>query len=395
MVTFTVPVKLIAAPLTQVAGVCNKRPSNPADLTKNVKLDVTKDALSLTGRDGDVQLTATLPFTKDNGASCEQEGTFLVDALKLSSFIKTLSPAETITFTLRDDNDNRLAITTSTGTSDFVLQAAVLKDGETFPAFTDTEGAKPVSFAIEEHKLRYILDKSAFCVSVENYREYLKGVRFEATGNELKVYALDGHRMAALETVLATAVDGESGEAKFLTTLRGTTELLKLLSNTRKEPITLTVGNSVLTTQVGMYALSMRLLVVKYPNVAAVLPKQVTEVSIPASELKDAVNRVALFSDKRLSRVSLSFENNQLTLQAQNSDRETARAVIDNIDFAPSKPVEVNLNADYVKAFLQNIATPEVVFGITPENNNTQIAERNQWADIGVRLRYVVSHIMV
>ncbi len=395
MVTFTVPVKLIAAPLTQVAGVCNKRPSNPADLTSNVKLDVTKDALSLTGRDGDVQLTATLPFTNDNGASCEQEGTFLVDALKLSSFIKTLSPAETITFSLRDDDDNRLAITTSTGTSDFVLQAAVLKEGVTFPPFSDSEDAKPVSFAIEERKLRYILDKSIFCVSVENYRDYLKGLRFEAVGNELTVYALDGHRMAALETTLAKAVDGENNEAKFLTTLRGTTELHKLLSNSRKEPITLTVGHNVLTTQVGMYALSMRLLTVKYPNVAAVLPKQVSEVRVPTAELKDAVNRVALFSDKRLSKVALTFAHNQLTLQAQNSDRETARAVIDCLDFAPSKPVEVNLNADYVKAFLQNIATPEVVFGLTPENNNTQIAERNQWADIGVRLRYVVSHIMI
>lgn len=394
MVTFTVPVKLIAAPLTQVAGVCNKRPSNPADLTSNVKLDVTKDALSLTGRDGDVQLTATLPFTKDNGASCEQEGTFLVDAAKLSSFIKALSPAETITFSLPDD-DTRLAITTNSGSSDFVLQAAVLKEGVTFPPFSDSEDAKPVSFALEEHKLRYILDKSVFCVSVENYRDYLKGLRFEAVGNELTVYALDGHRMAALETVLAKAVDGESGEAKFLTTLRGTTELHKLLSNSRKEPITLTVGHNVLTTQVGMYALSMRLLTVKYPNVAAVLPKQVSEVRVPTAELKDAVNRVALFSDKRLSKVALTFAHNQLTLQAQNSDRETARAVIDYLDFAPSKPVEVNLNADYVKAFLQNIATPEVVFGLTPENNNTQIAERNQWADIGVRLRYVVSHIMI
>ena len=394
MVTFTVPVKLIAAPLTQVAGVCNKRPSNPADLTSNIKLDVTKDALSLTGRDGDVQLTATLPFTKDNGASCEQEGSFLVDAVKLSTFIKALSPAETITFSLPDD-DTRLAITTNTGSSDFKLQTVVLKDGLTFPPFTDSEDVKPVSFAIEEHKLRYILDKSIFCVSVENYRDYLKGVRFEANGNELKVYALDGHRMAALETTLAKAVDGENNEAKFLTTLRGTTELHKLLSNSRKEPITLTVGHNVLTTQVGMYALSMRLLTVKYPNVAAVLPKQVSEARVPTAELKDAVNRVALFSDKRLSKVALTFAHNQLTLQAQNSDRETARAVIDYLDFAPSKPVEVNLNADYVKAFLQNIATPEVVFGLTPENNNTQIAEHNQWADIGVRLRYVVSHIMI
>lgn len=394
MVTFTVPVKLIAAPLTQVAGVCNKRPSNPADLTSNVKLDVTKNALSLTGRDGDVQLTATLPFTKDNGASCEQEGSFLVDAVKLSTFIKALSPAETITFSLPDD-DTRLAITTNTGSSDFKLQTVVLKDGLTFPPFTDSEDVKPVSFAIEEHKLRYILDKSIFCVSVENYRDYLKGVRFEANGNELKVYALDGHRMAALETTLAKAVDGENNEAKFLTTLRGTTELHKLLSNSRKEPITLTVGHNVLTTQVGMYALSMRLLTVKYPNVAAVLPKQVSEARVPTAELKDAVNRVALFSDKRLSKVALTFAHNQLTLQAQNSDRETARAVIDYLDFAPSKPVEVNLNADYVKAFLQNIATPEVVFGLTPENNNTQIAEHNQWADIGVRLRYVVSHIMI
>ena len=394
MVTFTTPVKLIAAPLTQVASVCNKRPSNSNDLTSNIKLDVTKDALSLTGRDGDVQLTATLPFTKDNGASCEHEGSFLVDAVKLSTFIKALSPAETITFSLPDD-DTRLAITTNTGSSDFKLQTVVLKDGLTFPPFTDSEDVKPVSFAIEEHKLRYILDKSIFCVSVENYRDYLKGVRFEANGNELKVYALDGHRMAALETTLAKAVEGENNEAKFLTTLRGTTELLKLLSNTRKEPITLTVGKMVLTTQVGMYALSMRLLIVKYPNVAVVLPKQVSEVHVPTAELKDAVNRVALFSDKRLNKVTLTFEHNQLKLSAQNSDRETAQAVIDGLDFDPPAPMEDNLNADYVKSFLQAVNTPEVAFGFAPPYNNTQITEQNQWADIGVRLRYVVSHIMV
>ncbi len=385
---FTVPVQSIINPLVQVASICAKNTSNPDDLTKFLLVDVKHTALTLTGTDNSVQMQAVVPLSEN---SCDSEGTFLIGSDRIAAFVKSLNMADDVSFDL-DEEEEMLAVVS--GKSDFKIRVRLMAADTVFPVFKEEEGApEPQQFLIEESKLRYMLDKSVFCVSHENYRDYLKGVRFEITGDELVLYALDGHRMAALETKLPAAVENE---IKFLMTLRGVTELQKLLSNSSKEQLKFTVSDKFISTQIGFYTISNRLLTCKYPNVAAVLPKMCSpELHVPLEELKNDVRRVSLFSNKRLNHINLTFTYNKLQLFSQNSDHEIGRAVID-IDYPEQDGYrEINLNAEYLKDFLNAIDTSDVVFGFSPPYQNTLIRQRDEWNENGVRVRYVVSHIMV
>ena len=315
-----------------------------------------------------------------------------MQASKANDFFKVLGSGDDVCIELNAENEQ---INIASGSARFSLRVRLLQDEASFPTFENDESAQEEAsnFSIEEKKLRFMIDKSLFCVSRENFREYLKGVRFELKDNDMAVFALDGHRMAAIETTLANPV---SKEMQFSMTLRGVTELQKLLIASSDTMLDISVTDSIISTSVGVFTISNRLLKCKYPNVRGVLPRQCEpEVRVELSNLKTYVNRVALFSNKRFNHINLTFEYNSLGIHSQNSDHEIGSAHIP-IDF-PEQDAhrEVNLNSDYLKEFLGAIETDNVVFGFSPPYNNTMIRPDEEINEMGVRVRYVVSHIVV
>ena len=179
-------------------------------------------------------------------------------------------------------------------------------------------------------------------------------------------------------------------------TFRGVAELQKLLSTSPEHILTMSVTNRFVSTKVGCYTLTNQLLNTKYPNVRSVIPKDCyPEIAVSLADLKTYVRRVSLFSNKRMNHINLTFTQNKLDLFSQNSEHEVGKASLE-IDFPdPEGFREINLNADYLKDFLQAIDTTEVVFGFAPPYQNTLLRPREEVNEMGVRLRYVVSHIMV
>ncbi|HIV54648.1 MAG TPA: DNA polymerase III subunit beta [Candidatus Anaerobiospirillum stercoravium] len=384
---FTVPVQTIIDPITRVADICVSNSSNPDDLAQFLMLDVKKDAITMTGTDGAVQLKAVIPLPE---GACESEGSFLMMADRASDFFKVLGSNDDVSLELKPDDD---LLQIFSAQNDYSMRVRPVPEDNSFPLFALEEEEAPKFIEIEENKLRYMLDKAVFCVSRDNYRDYLKGVRFEIENTELSIFALDGHRMAAVQTQLENPPEGE---VKFLMTLRGVTELQKLLSNNQDTKIKLAVTENFIYTQINCYTIVNRLLKCKYPNVRGVLPKDCApELHIPLEELKLNVKRVALFSNKRLNLVNFTFTHNLLTLNTQNSEHETGKAIIP-IDYPDETGHrESNLNYDYVREILNATDTDEVVFCFAPPYSNTQIRPKDEVNEMGVRIRYVVSHIMV
>ncbi len=383
---FTVPVQAIIGPVVQVANICTSNPSNPDDLAQYMLMEVKKDALTLTGTDNTVQLQAVIPLAE----GVESEGSCLITASRASEFFKTLGTEDDVTLELMDDEET---LTILSDQAKYSLRVRLLPEDNAFPLFAIEEDGTPSSFVIEERKLRYMLDKSMFCVSHENYRDYLKGVRFEVDGDSFAIFALDGHRMAALDAHLPEPAEMPIA---FSMTLRGVSELQKLLSTDPDLKLKLDVTDKFVSTHIGVYTISNRLLKCKYPNVRGVLPKNCSpELSVDLATLKTHVKRVALFSNKRLNHINLTFTENKLDLFSQNSEHEIGSAHI-AIDYPdPEGHREINLNADYLKDFLNAIDTTEVVFGFAPPYQNTLIRPRDNGNDMDVTVKYVVSHIMV
>lgn len=383
---FTAPVDAIVGPLQQVAGISVSNANNPDDLSPFVLVEVTKESVVFTGTDGAVQLQAVLPLSE---GACESEGKFMIEARKFSEFFKILKDKD-VTIELAEDDES---ISICSEQSNYILRVKLLKDDETFPLFAMQEDGEIKHFSIEGFKLRYMFEKSIFCVSHDNYREYLKGVRLEIKDMQLCLFALDGHRMAALETTLPEPSDCEMTP---IMSFRGVSELQKLLPTNTKDMVVFDVSPRFISTKIGCFTLTNQLLNTKYPNVRSVIPHDcMPEICVPLDELKQRVKVVSLFSNKRMNHINLTFDENKLMLFSQNSDHEIGKSEI-NIDF-PEKDDkrEINLNADYLKDFLNALEGKEVVFGFAPPYQNTLLRPKDEYNEHGIRIRYVVSHIMV
>lgn len=383
---FTVPVQTILSPIIQVANICTSNSPNPDELSQYLLFDVKKDQIKLLGTDNTVQLEAVIPLPAD---ACQEEGVFIIKANRVSDFFKCLGTNDDITVEWHEGDD---CLTVNSDHGSYSLQVRPAPEKNAFPVFSMAEEDAPKTFEIEEFKLRYMIEKTVFCVSRDNYRDYLKGIRFEVQNDDLSVFALDGHRMAVAETKLENP---PVESFAFLMTLRGVTELMKLLSSSSKLKLNISATDNYISTKVNCFTITNRLLKCKYPNVRGVLPKDLDpEVSVNLEQLKTYVKRISLFSNKRLNMINLTFTNNNLALYSQNSEHEVGKADIE-INYPTELRREANLNCDFVKEFLNAIDTEDVIFGFAPPYNNTMLRPRYETNEDGLRLRYVVSHIMV
>lgn len=384
---FTVPVQAVLTPIMQVCSICNSVGVNTEDLSPYMLVEVKPNSLTLVGTDNNVQLMAQVPLP-DN--ACESEGSFLINASKAREFFKNLGESDDVSMTLDEEQENLNIVSANGNYTIRVRKIADLK----FPLFeTEKELPEATSICMEEHKLRYMIDKSIFCVSHENFRDYLRGVRFDASKDDFAIFALDGHRMAVLETKL---LEPCSKDISVSLTLRGANELNKLLSTTPDRRLELKITSSFAIAQVGIYTLSSRLLKCNYPNVRAVLPRQLqSEVSVDLAQLKTYVKRVSGFSNKRLNNINFSFTKGKLSIFAQNLEREIGSAELESDYQLDGEARQVNLNADFMKEFLNAIDTPQVVFGFSPPYANTLLRPSGESNELGIQIRYVVSHIVV
>lgn len=383
---FKAPVSVLYDVMNRVADICAKNTTNQDDLSKYVLMELTKGSLTVTGTDNNVQLSATIPL--DEG-SCEQEGTILFLASKAKEFFKGVDKNSELSFSL-DDSQELLNVTN--GAVNSVIRVRKLGGDLQFPSFQSPEDGSYKSFTLASNVLKRLIEKSSFCVSTENFRDYLKGLRMEVEDNLISVFALDGHRMAALDAELKESCPEP---IKFLMTLRGVQELSKLLK-LAGEDITIDTTDEFMRTSIGIYTMYNRLLKCKYPNVRNVIPAKCSPViGVNCKELDSLVSRVAMFSNKRLNHVQLLFTTNNLHLMSQNSDSESGKADMFIEYSEPDFRMEINLNARFLRDFLRVIDTEQVFFGFAPPYSNTVIRPASERDEFGVRISYVVSHILV
>lgn len=389
---FSVKVKAIASQIAYISNICNPvNPNNPDDLTQYIFFKVFKDHIDIAGTNYQVQLSTKINLEQ----AADTEGSFLFLSVKAREFFKNLNPEDTVTFEL---DDSQPILKLSVPNNEFSLRIRRLGIQEEFPLFNVEQAGAQQSIVVEQRVLKHMLDKSIFCVAPANasYKEYLQGVRFEANGDNLSVLAIDGHRLAVMDAKLANPVAEPVAQSLVI---RGVNELNKLLINEKGQTVELKFNSAYFDADVNGFQLRANLLKCKYPNVRAVLPSSLDhEVCVDTALFKESVYRVALCSNKRLNSINLTFKDNALRFYAENNEHETAMASV-GISFNAESAIETNLNADFLKAFVNAIDTPQLKLGLFNPYSTTLIMPRYQndseYSELGVKARYLVSHIIV
>ena len=374
---FSITLSSISKQLSEVASIACSAP-NKEDITQNILINVTGNELTFKATNYNIELQTKIPVM-----DVVSEGETTVNAVKLKDTLANLDINSDVVFELANE---KLIISNSSVS--FEIRARSSKD---FPSFEIDNIVQ--SIVLKQKQLKNIIDSSSFCVSNEDFRDYLKGVRFELNGTKLEIFTSDGHRMAILETNLDNQ---EPTIAPFgaILTKRCATQLSKILDDNGESEVTLSFTKNAVLTTCNNYSLVSKQIICGYPNVRTVIPRTIdTQLSIPRESFSNLIKQVSVLSSKRINGVTFNFGNGKVDLRCENSEHEVATASLDLPD--AQTPIEISLNSQYVREVLNVLKSENVLFCFSQPMAQVMIKPNTEENEFGIKSSYIISKVAV
>ena len=374
---FSITLSSISKQLSEVASIACSAP-NKEDITQNILINVTGNELTFKATNYNIELQTKIPVM-----DVVSEGETTVNAVKLKDTLANLDINSDVVFELANE---KLIISNSSVS--FEIRARSSKD---FPSFEIDNIVQ--SIVLKQKQLKNIIDSSSFCVSNEDFRDYLKGVRFELNGTKLEIFTSDGHRMAILETNLDNQ---EPTIAPFgaILTKRCATQLSKILDDHGESEVTLSFTKNAVLTTCNNYSLVSKQIICGYPNVRTVIPRTIdTQLSIPRESFSNLIKQVSVLSSKRINGVTFNFGNGKVDLRCENSEHEVATASLDLPD--AQTPIEISLNSQYVREVLNVLKSENVLFCFSQPMAQVMIKPDTEENEFGIKSSYIISKVVV
>lgn len=376
---FSVLLSTISKQLSEIASIAGSS-TNKDDITQNILIKVADSILVLKATNYNIELQTEIPLT-----DVESEGEITVNANKLKETLSNLDQNNLVNFNF-DEQNNLLVL--SNGSTNFEIRTRSSID---FPSFEMEEIEHTI--VLKQKQLKSIIDSCLLCVSNEDFRDYLRGVRFEVNGSKLEIFTSDGHRMAILETQL----DNPSTDAEpfgVILTKRCASQLAKIVNEEADSDVILSFTKNAVQTSCNNYKMNSKLINCGYPNVRTVIPKTIDSIiSIPKDTFTNLIKQVSVLSSKRVNGVTFTFGGGQVTLRSENSEHEVATASLALPDAQSN--IEISLNAQYVREVLGVIKTENVLFCFSQPMIHVLIKPETEVNELGIKASYIISKVVV
>ncbi len=337
-------------PLQQVIGAVERKQTLP--ILGNVLIQSSQGQLSLTATDLEIELITHLdiPISEDILTT--------LPARKLLDICKALPDKCDIKFAIEDNQ-----VTLTSGRSRFVLSSLPGKD---FPGTEDIE--EQVKFEIPQKTLKLLIDKTAFAMAQQDVRYYLNGLLMELSKDFLRLVATDGHRLALSEYANSNNV---SVDKQIIIPRKGILELARLLSNT-DENAEVKISNNHIRVQTQQFTFTSKLIDGKFPDYNRVIPLDGNKtLSVDRDLLKQSLQRISILSNEKYRGIRLTLGDNNLSIQANNPDREEAEEEI-TVDFDESQ-LEIGFNVTYLLDVLSVLDSDQVLIKLKDSNSSCVI----------------------
>ncbi len=266
----------------------------------------------------------------------------------------------------KDQKNNYLEIIS--GNSFFKLFTFDLTN---FPTLEETFSNYVINFQIEASKLHSLIQKTVFSASSEDTRYNLNGIFLQKKKNELSSVATDAHRLA-LSKINLVQSQGEIKEFDIIIPKKSTTELLKILKDSRysTSKVSIFIKENRIKFECDNFKLISKLINSSYPDYNSFIPKKNQNIlKINKILLINAIERIStIINDKfRAIRVDFDPSKDSLTLSAFN---DNAGSAIENIRASQKKDElcvlegsanSISLNPSYIIEVL-NVIEEELVY---------------------------------
>lgn len=245
-------------------------------------------------------------------ARVEEEGSFIINGTKFNQIIRMLPEGE-----VRLTVDNRFTAKIKGGRSEFELNAL---GGEEFPSIPEFTGDQ--KFTVSQGILRSMIADTNFAVAQNEGRAVLNGSFFSLSGDNIKVVACDGNRLAIREQRCSLGADVD---VKFILPGKAVLEVLKNLKDNDDE-VTVSVSRKNAVFAFDGYTFFTRLIEGEYLEYERFIPKESKIfVTLETEQYIKSLERASLVSeDKSMgqarSYVKCSFTDEELKITSASAN---------------------------------------------------------------------------
>ena len=344
----TIPSQILRDAINKVLSVVDKKNSRP--ILTNCLLKASQGQLEIIATDLEVSAKILLK------AQVESEVSFCINSKNIAEILREL-PNEDVILNVEDSNLLKL-------TCKNINYSLLITSAEEFPQLSFQNQSS--EFRLKTKQISHIINKTSHAISTDETRLYLNGIYLQLTDGKLRSVAIDGHRLALLDT------NEFIGENKFLADgvivpRKGITELKKIADTYPEDEVSISLDDSFMfVNAMNEYFLSIRLIAREYPKYQTVIPsKTAHRFMIDRNAILNAVKRIKILSNEKTNGVKLNIQPNELIVSTNHPALGQAIETLPiNFD---GKPTEIGFNAKYLIENLSVLNETDVTFEFNNE----------------------------
>lgn len=324
----------------------------------NILVETTDRGIRLSGTDLDIAVSTEVT------ADVESSGAVTIPARKLSELARELPPAPVKIAALGEQR-----VTLECGRSKFKLLGLPRDEFPSFPVVRFNE-----SWRIRSGDLQKLIAATSFAVSTEESRPILNGVLWELRPEHMRMVATNGHRLAKMETPIATS---SAPASDLIVPPKALDQVRRLFP--AEEELEVARGENHIGFRSPLTAVYTRLIEGPYPPYEQVIPRDNDKVAVAdKGALTSALKRMSVIASDQTHRIRMAFNSGMLRFSVTTPDLGEAQ------DELPIRyngdPLEIGFNASYLLEILKFMPTDEVKLTFkAPERAAT--IEPEAWSD--------------
>jgi len=310
-------------------------------------LPILANMLVETKKNSCVRLYAT---DLDIGISCDipvqilEEGAITIPAKKFSDIIKELPAGDIIISTKKN---NQVEIEGDKFL--FKLNGLPKEEFPKFPEFKNTE-----AIILDQAVLKEMLRMTSFAVSHEESRYILNGVLLEIEGNNIRIVATDGRRLAKIERKLIANI---KKEIKLIVPVKAINEITRNLKD--EGTTSFLTGTNQILFDVNNVLIATRIVEGEFPNYNQVIPvEQKTKIKMNTQEFLSAIRRANLLATPDFQAVKFEVFKDKLVVSKITPDVGESREEV-TIEYGGPETI-VGFNPSFFIEVLKNIAEEKI-----------------------------------
>ncbi len=344
----TIQAQALRDAVNKVLSVVDKKNSRP--ILTNCLVKCVGQKLELIATDLEVSSKIIL------NAKVENEGSFCINSKNIADILRELPNEELV---MNVDGNNMLNLTCKN-----INYSLLITSADEFPqlGFQNQNS----EFRLKTKQIAHIINKTSHAISTDETRLYLNGIYLQLTDGKLRSVAIDGHRLALLDT------NEFIGENKFLVDgvivpRKGISELKKIADSYPDDEVSISLDDSFMFVNAkNEYFLSIRLIAREYPKYQTVIPSKTTNrFHIDRNAILNAVKRIRILSNEKTNGVKLNIRPGELVISTNHPALGQATEVLP-IAYE-GKATEIGFNAKYLIEGLSVLNETDVTFEFNNE----------------------------